>query len=122
MKTNSNILKYNKPKKYRSILVPEYPKKICIGVQEHFCNLSCPKCMVHGNNRSPNFNIEDIVTDVMPMEKVIQILDEVKGFDLNIVPSFWVEPLVIKDFKRILRAAKERGIPTSINTNNLFIN
>jgi len=101
--------------------VPEFPKKLVLGIQEDFCNLSCPKCMVFGTNTDPAFNIKDIATSIMPMEEIIKILDEVKDFKSVINPNYWVEPLVVKSFKQVAIEAKKRDIPVAINTNGLLI-
>ena len=96
--------------KYEKIAVPEYPKKINLGAQEDKCNLSCPKCLVFGTNRDPNFDILKFATSAMPMDKIIQIFDEVKGFKPIISPAYWVEPLVIQNIKEIVVEAKKRDI------------
>jgi len=109
-------------KKYEKIPVPVYPKKLLLGTQEDYCNLKCPKCMVFGTNNNSVFDIKNFATSTMPIENVIKILDEVKDYKPAISPSFYTEPLVVKNFKEILRAAKERGIPVSFCTNGLLIN
>jgi len=109
-------------KNYERIPVPEYPKKILLGIQEDYCNLSCPKCLVFGTNKDPAFDIKKIVTSVMPMENIIRILDEVKDYKPAVSPSYWVEPLVLKNFKDVVREATKRKVPVSIATNGLLIN
>ena len=109
-------------KKYQRVPVPEFPKKINLGIQEDYCNLSCPKCLVFGTNKDPAFDIKKIATSAMPMENILNILDEIKGHNLAISPSYWVEPLVVKDFKKVAMEAKKRGIPVEISTNALLIN
>lgn len=107
---------------YKRVAVPEYPKKILLGIQEDYCNLSCPKCLVFGTNKDPSFDVKQVVTSTMPMDRITAILDEIKGQDTAITPSFWVEPLVVKGFKEVLSAAKQRSIPVAICTNGLLIN
>ena len=108
-------------KAYERIPVPVYPKKLLLGTQEDICNLKCPKCMVFGTNNNSAFDIKNIATSAMPIENVIKILDEVKDYKPAISPSFFTEPLVVKNFKEILRAAKQREIPVSFCTNGLLI-
>ena len=109
-------------KQYQKVPVPNYPKKINIGVQEDFCNLACPKCLVFGTNKDADFDVKKIVTSTMTMGRVIDILDEVQGQSLSICPTYWVEPLVVKNFKNIAIEAKKRNIPVVINSNGLLIN
>lgn len=108
-------------KKYQPLPVPEFPKKINLGIQEDYCNLSCPKCLVFGTNKDPAFNIKDVVTGVMPMKNIIRILDEIKDYKSAIGASFWVEPLVVKQFKEFVLEAKKRDIPVTLGTNGLLI-
>ena len=107
---------------YLKVPVPRFPKKINLGIQEDYCNLSCPKCLVFGTNKDPVFDIKKLVSSAMPLEKVLAILDEIQGQDLAISPSYWVEPLVVKDFKKVAIEAKKRDIPVEISTNALLIN
>ena len=58
----------------------------------------------------------------MPMNEVTKILREIKGHDTAITPSFWVEPLVAKQFKQVLVEAKKENVPVAICTNGLLIN
>ena len=109
-------------KQYQKVPVPNYPKKINIGVQEDFCNLACPKCLVFGTNKDADFDVKKIVTSTMTMGRVLDILDEVQGQSLSICPTYWVEPLVVKNFKNIAIEAKKRNIPVVINSNGLLIN
>ena len=120
----ASIKQGNSPKgikKYASVPVPDYPKKINIGIQEEMCNLSCPKCLVFGTNVDTTFDITKVATSSLTMENVIQILDEIKGHDTAINLGFWVEPLVIRSFREVLIAAKERGVPVGLNTNGLLV-
>lgn len=112
----------NHENKYQKVLVPDYPKKVNIGIQEDYCNLACPKCLVFGTNKDSSFDIKKVATHAMSLENVIKILDEIQGQNLAISPSYWVEPLVVKDFKKIVNEAKKRDIPVQISTNGLLIN
>lgn len=109
-------------KESNKIPVPEYPKKINLGIQEDYCNLSCPKCLVFGTNKDPAFDIKKIATSVMPMENIVKILEEVKEYRPVVSPSYWVEPLVVKNFKEVVQAATERNVPVNIGTNGLLVN
>jgi len=108
-------------KTYEGVPVPDYPKKINIGIQEDICNLSCPKCLVFGTNTDTTFDITKVATSSISMDNVIRILDEIKDHDTAINLGFWVEPLVIKSFRAVLVAAKERGVPVGLNTNGLLV-
>ena len=108
--------------KYQRVPVPEYPKKINLGIQEDYCNLSCPKCLVFGTNKDPAFDIKKVATSAMPMDNIIKILDEIKDHKTAIIPSYWVEPLVVKQFKEVLIECKKRDVPVSMSTNGLLIN
>ena len=108
--------------KRQAIPVPEFPKKINLGIQEDYCNLSCPKCFVFGTNKDPAFDIKKIVTSVMPMENIIKILDEIKDYKPAFSPSYWVEPLVLKNFKEVIGEATKREVPVNIATNGLLVN
>ena len=52
-------------KKYDRIPVAEYPSKVVLGIQEDYCNLACPMCMVHGTNKEPSFNIKDVAAELV---------------------------------------------------------
>jgi len=122
MKKPKNIPLTNQTKKYQNVPVPDFPKKVNIGIQEDYCNLACPKCLVFGTNKDPNFDISKVATSSMPMENVIKLLDELEGQNLSISPSYWVEPLVVKIFKEVAIEAKKRNIPVEISSNGLLIN
>lgn len=107
---------------FQEIPVPAFPKKINLGAQEDYCNLSCPKCLVFGTNKDPNFDIVKFATSAMSTEQVVQILDEVQEHKPIISPAYWVEPLVIKNIKEIIVEAKKRDLPIDIGTNGLLIN
>jgi len=109
-------------KTFVKVPVPEFPKKLLLGTQEDLCNLSCPKCMVFGTNNNLAFDIKKVATSSMSLENVIKILDEVKDSKPAISPAYFTEPLVVKNFKKILIAAKQRDIPVSFCTNGLLIN
>ena len=109
-------------KKYNAVPVPNFPKKVNIGIQEDYCNLACPKCLVFGTNKDPDFDITKVATSSMTLENVIKILDELEGQNLAISPSYWVEPLVVKIFKDVAIEAKKRNIPVEISSNGLLIN
>ena len=104
-----------------AIPVPEFPKKLILGVQEDTCNLSCPKCLVFGTNKEPGFDIAQMAATPMSMENIIAILEEVKEAKPALNPAYWVEPLVAKSFRQTVTEATKRGIPVAINTNGLLI-
>jgi len=109
-------------RKSYQVPVPEYPKKINLGIQEDYCNLSCPKCLVFGTNKDPSFDIKAVAASVIPIEQIVKIFDEVQEFKPAISPGYWVEPLVIKSFKEVVQEAKKRDLPVDICTNGLLIN
>jgi radical SAM protein with 4Fe4S-binding SPASM domain len=77
--------------------------------------------LVFGTNKEPGFDIAQMAATPMPMENIIKILDEVKDAKPALNPSYWVEPLVSKNFRRVVVEATDRGIPVAINTNGLLI-
>ena len=122
MSTAKNIPLQNGKTQYQKVPILDFPKKVNIGIQEDYCNLACPKCLVFGTNKDPSFDIKKVATHPMSLENVIKIFDELQGQDLTVSPSYWVEPLVVKDFKQIVLEAKKRDIPIQISTNALLIN
>jgi len=122
MKTAKNSTKPDAQSQFQKVVVPDFPKKINMGIQEDYCNLACPKCLVFGTNNDSTFDIKKVATSAMHMDQVIKILDEIQGQNLAISPSYWVEPLVVKDFKKVAIEAKKRGIPVEISTNGLLVN
>lgn len=97
--------------------VPEYPKMIPLCIEEGFCNMSCPKCPVHGD--SPRHN--DIVKGQMDFDNAIKLFDEIKGKELTVTPSGVTEPLIQKDFFKYLKALNDRNIKVTLNSNGLLI-
>jgi len=95
---------------------PEYPVRLLLALQEGYCNLKCPMCYVH----SPT-STQKVVKGIMPIDKMIQILDEFPDPKPTIGPITWAEPLMVKDFDKYLIAMKERGFPVTINTNGLLL-
>jgi len=100
-----------------SYKVSEYPKMIPLCIEEGFCNMSCPKCPVHGDD--PRH--DDITKGKMDVEHAIQMYDELKDKNLSITPSGVTEPLMQKDFFEHVKALNERNIKITLNSNGLLI-
>ena len=109
MKVNNEMGKY---------FVPEFPNKIQIGVQDGYCNLRCPMCLLHSSKNKRDLNT---LKGKMPLENLCKILDEVKETKLAIIPHKWSEPLMISYFSKCIEAIKNRGMAVIINTNGLLL-
>ncbi len=101
-----------------SFSVPEFPKRMLIGLQDGYCNLKCPMCYVHG---SDDDSVVKALRGVMSFEDACRIFDEVMGAKPAISPIIWSEPLLIKDFRRFITAIKSRGMAIVLNTNGLLL-
>jgi len=100
-----------------SLIVPQYPKMIPFCIEEGFCNMSCPKCPVHGDDPKH----DDIVKGKMDFNDALKLFDEIEGKDLTVTPAGVTEPLLQKDFFKYLKALNDRKIKVTINTNGLLI-
>jgi radical SAM protein with 4Fe4S-binding SPASM domain len=101
-----------------STLNKNYPKKILIGIQEGICNLKCPKCYTHGENKiSENARARGI----MDIEKLKKLLDEVAPYQPRIAPQTWDEPLLTPNILEYLREIKKRNLVITMDTNGLLL-
>ncbi len=99
--------------------LPEYPKRLLIGLQEGYCNLKCPMCFVHGSSDSEAIKA---TRGQMSLEDAVKIFDEVAEAKPTISPFTWYEPFLFKNSMDYIRAIKARGLPININTNGLNVN
>ena len=99
-------------------IVPEFPKRLIIGLQDGYCNLKCPMCYVHG---SKNDKAIKSIRGVMSIKNACRIFDEVMKAQPTINPIAWAEPFVMKNIDRYILAMKKRGIPVTINSNGLLL-
>lgn len=95
--------------------VPEFPKKLILGLQEGVCNLRCPRCYVH------NAQNRELRTGMMPLENLIELLEEVKDARPRVAPQTWDEPLMNKDIIKYLGEIAKRDLPITMDTNGLLI-
>jgi len=100
--------------------VSDYPVKINLGLHDGVCNLRCPKCFIFGDNNQ-NHSDTKFLKGEMSKEKILQILNEVAGKNVNVQPAHWAEPLIAKTFDFFIVESKKRNIPVTINTNGLLI-
>jgi radical SAM protein with 4Fe4S-binding SPASM domain len=109
----SDVTEYTAP-----LPVPDLPSKILMDLQEGYCNLKCPKCLVHGSD-----DIEAIkaIRGYMSLEDARKILDEVMVASPLVQPTLWSEPLLARDFRQHITDMKERGIAVALNTNGLLL-
>lgn len=98
--------------------VPELPPKILMDLQEGYCNLKCPKCLVHGSDDTAAIKA---IRGYMSLEDARKILDEVMVAKSLIQPTLWSEPLLARDFRQHISDMKERGIAVALNTNGLLL-
>jgi radical SAM protein with 4Fe4S-binding SPASM domain len=98
--------------------VPEVPPRILLDLYEGFCNLKCPKCFVHC---SENNLLLQKVRGRIPLNKALELYDEISAWQPLIQPQLWSEPLLGKEFRIHLREMKSRGIFVSLNTNGLLL-
>ena len=115
MSINQNLIKEGR------LIVPDCPKKVTFGMQGS-CNLSCPKCIVWGNNNSDARLLHDMPKGIMQIEDIVKIFDEVKSYRPTIAPGFWIEPIGTANFERFVVEACARDLPIHITTNGIQVN
>ncbi|MEG4166770.1 MULTISPECIES: radical SAM protein [unclassified Microcoleus] len=98
--------------------VPHLPPRMLMDLQEGYCNLKCPKCIVHGPDDNEAIKA---IRGYMSVEDARKILDEVMEAKPLIQPILWSEPLLSKNFREHMTAMKERGIAVAMNTNGLLL-
>lgn len=98
-------------------VVPEYPKRIQIGILDGYCNLKCPMCFMHSETVQKNRSL----CGKMSLQDMCKILDEVMDAKPTILPHRWSEPLVNRDFPAYVREIKARKLPIVMNTNGFLI-
>ncbi len=76
------------------------------------CNLGCTMCPVNTTMKRPK--------QMMPFDTFRRILDENPGLEF-VLPFQWGEPMLHKDFYRIVAHARARGIPVLATTNGTFL-
>lgn len=96
--------------------ITPYPKMLPMCIEEGSCNLSCPKCPVHGDHP-----LHDKVVGKMSLEDAIKIFDEIQGQDVTVTPSGVTEPLIQSNFFDYVKALNERKIKVSLNSNGFLI-
>lgn len=96
--------------------VPDLPERYLLDL-ETVCNLKCPMCLFYGDPEEKKKH--EHIIGKMTAENTTQLLDEIKRVKPVVAPSWWGEPLLIKNFKDHIRAMRDRGIVISINTNGL---
>jgi len=102
----------------KSIPVPELPTRVLLDLRTD-CNLKCPMCIVHGETDDPR--LKSFLRRSMSLDQARLVLDEVMAARPLIQPNLWSEPLLAHDFKRHIRAMKERGLTVALNTNGLLL-
>ncbi len=98
--------------------IPDFPKRLIIGLQDGYCNLKCPMCHVQS---SKNDEAIKSIRGVMPIKDACRIFDEVMEAQPMVNPITWAEPFVIKDIDKYILAMKKRNIPVTINSNGLLL-
>lgn len=89
--------------------LPYYPAKISIE-SGNLCNLRCPLCPTGQQDKSARKGF-------LSFDVFKKVIDEI-GQNLTMVRLYnWGEPLLNKDFLRMVHYAKERGIDLKISTN-----
>lgn len=99
--------------------VPDFPKRVLIGLQDGYCNLRCPVCYVHGNGDKAAV---ERLKGQMRLEEARRIFKDLRNTGSFIHPTLWSEPLLIKGFNRYIQAMKKNGLHIFINTNGLLLN
>jgi len=102
------------------IVVPDYPPKVQIGIQDGYCNLKCSMCFLHSPDHQEQIKS---IRGEMTTTQLESLLDEINqaGNKVAISPYRWSEPFAARDFKTSLQAIKDREFPIVINTNGLLI-
>lgn len=76
------------------------------------CNLRCPMCYTAADNRS---------RDSMTFEKFRQVIDQIGDYTLLLQLWGWGEPFMNKDFCKMIRYAKMKGMKIITSTNGHFL-
>lgn len=100
---------------YKPVL-PEMPKRVLINFSTS-CNLRCPHCFLHGNEKER----KKLKHGLMKPEQVKGIIDEIAPFRSLVQPNLWSEPLLLKHLKKYISWMKEKDIPVNMNTNGLLL-
>ncbi|MBU1196522.1 MAG: SPASM domain-containing protein [Proteobacteria bacterium] len=95
------------------------PPQIYIGVQDGYCNLKCPMCFIHSESNTTSDTSK--YKGIMPFENYCKILDELKGSNTTINPYRFTEPLLIKNLRDCIIAAKDRNLSIALDTNGLLL-
>ncbi|MEI6985748.1 MAG: radical SAM protein [Rhodospirillaceae bacterium] len=98
--------------------VPDLPERYLLDL-ETVCNLKCPMCLFHGDPEEKKKH--EHIIGKMTSENLIPLLDEMKLSQPVVAPSWWGEPLLIKNLKEQIREMKQRDIVISFNTNGLTL-
>jgi radical SAM protein with 4Fe4S-binding SPASM domain len=98
--------------------VPDFPKRVLIGIQDGYCNLNCPVCHVHGNGAKAEI---ERLKGQMSYDDACRVFSEFSGTGSFIHPALWSEPLLMRDFCRYIQAMKHAGLHIFINTNGLLL-
>lgn len=97
-------------------IVPTIPPRVLLDLQGGYCNLKCPKCLVHGNQKSKH-NLQG----QMSLIKAMQVLNQIAPAKPLLQPCLWSEPLLAPNFRKHLIQIRSLNLPISINTNGLLL-
>jgi len=98
--------------------LPDFPKRILVGLNDGYCNLKCPACYVHGSNGSVN---QRVLKGHMSIKNATRIFEEIKNTGIFISPVLWSEPLLIDNLHDYLVLLKKYGLNAFINSNGLLL-
>jgi radical SAM protein with 4Fe4S-binding SPASM domain len=95
-----------------------FPSRIIADFHEGYCNLKCPKCLLHS---AANKRKLDKVRGEMPLEKICRLFDEAAPHKTVFQPALWSEPLTSPFFRDYVQEAGAQGVPLAMNTNGLLL-
>ena len=98
---------------------PSIPPRVLVDLHGGQCNLKCPKCLVHGVQK-PKDSMQKL-RGQMPLDKALQILQEIEPAKPLVQPCLWSEPLMARHFRDHLIQIRSFELPISINTNGLLL-
>jgi glycosyltransferase involved in cell wall biosynthesis len=96
-----------------------FPWRITFDTNPGICNLRCQMCEVHSDYNTDRVSIKELpVMDFKVIEEIV--LEGASRGLKEIIPSTMGEPLLYKDFEKMVDLCKKTGIKMNLTTNGTF--
>ena len=110
-------------KKSRQNITKKGPWRITFDTNPDLCNMKCIMCEEHSplSKLQINRRVDGIKQRIMPFELIEKTVAEAVKFGLmEIIPSTMGEPLLYKDFEKIIDLCKKHNVKLNLTTNGSF--